>query len=239
MIQWIHEGQNTTDRSKKSSVTAMAAAEIPIPIALIYGMPSLQAETRDLTERFEDHSTRWSVQDFRLGFLHHAAEGAPLWKVSAGRWGALDREGHWISRFDLNLEKIFPSLRPNNSDTLDAWLGVTHLAENDHKHFMFPDVGWSWRAYGYAVIDIIIPKRIRLAYRDRSWMAGIVAKQEQIIFQIEDSQERRAQQLTTERRNYLIIEASRALDFGLNATLEAGIRVPRTPVYGASMTWSL
>lgn len=240
---WIGEGHEAG--KTKASQQAVVEAEIPVPLAAWIALPFVHvtaSETRDIYE----HTTVKHLQlQGTVGLLHHASEGAPLWKAEAGRWGRINGSGYSANRATLNLEKMFPVLRPYESDTLDSWVGVYTLSEPKGPTYFTPELGWSWLASNRLLIDFAFPYRARMGYRDHVWM-GVLAFRRQIVVKEvtrllddnTDGDSRSNKTLSFEEKRSIMLEASRSLGLGFELMISAGIRLPHVPSFGASILWT-
>ena len=148
------------------------SVDAPIPVALWLAMPFF-------TMRYEDQLTTnvfKTDQRFGVGFLHHAAEGEPAWRLDMVRLGNWANKPGLHARCQFNLIKSVPTLRLRASDTAYSWLGLSALKlPNSAKTIFIPELSWSRLGTDGLAIDILAPQHIYLGYRGKSFgfMTGV------------------------------------------------------------------
>ncbi|MCX6116887.1 MAG: hypothetical protein NT027_05055 [Proteobacteria bacterium] len=202
--------------------------EIPIPLAAGVAMPFVSAkQTTRQTNQFK------RSQQFELGMLHHAAEGAPLWKASLGYWRDHNLHEAAITNLSLNLEKLFPVLRPNNSDRLDSWIRLEGIHATSDSYLPVPELGWTWRSTQGAVFDFIFPRRIMIGYHEDEW-TGLIGYQEDNFYELRDSTKKTMKNSKMKR---IVFEAQRNIVESLSMHFSAGITSKSSPSISAGMKW--
>jgi hypothetical protein len=220
------EFSQTKIKDKKSSVDI----EIPVPVAFPWSMPFLKFQDRTKSE--EDQFAR--DRHIRVGLLHHAAEGAPLWKASLGPWSDHGNRFGVSTESLLNIEKIFPKLRPNNSDKLESWIQMTTLTPN-HGHTLFaPEAGWTWRSGDGLVIDFIVPRKIMVGWVEGEWLGKMGYKESNFFETVSED----SVKIKKTRSQYLVVEAERGVGLDCSLTLSAGMQLPRAPHFGLGVSWN-
>lgn len=172
-----------TDSINQSPATRIQTqeidAQIPIPQKLFFAMPYLDLSGWHMSTREQEgSSTPDSFQQGRLGIglLHHADEGAPAWKIgiSYGAGSAKINDQAQSSsrqnrygdlRLDLNLEKWIPSLRPQLTDRVFAWIGfkVVSSLDRDMGPLMLPELGWEFSRERFS-LRLVVPKEARVRW---------------------------------------------------------------------------
>jgi hypothetical protein len=227
VINFMAEGQShESDQSYQGNVDA----EIPIPVALDPGMLFLRTFAN--TRRFAGDSPL-PERSYLMGLnlLHHAAEGAPLWKVGAGYLTNSQRQSASNVDVFFNLEKLFPFLRPNGSDRAHSWIGFSSF--HNENSIVLPEFGWSWVTKDNIIFDIIAPRLIKLGYMQGEWTCSGLLRQDSIILWDQESSSR----LGIERRRYYLAEVARTFGHGFLATFGAGMSSKNAPVASFGITW--
>ena len=227
---------NSSDRDTVHSL--YTSATIPIPEAWGIAMPFVRWQERDLRIISSDDPKAKFTTDRRIfaGLLHHPAEGAPEWKIELGRQGDFQSAGHVAGTATYNLEKPFPFLRPDNSDKLDAWMGVAAIMGNNAHVFALPELGWTWRELSSGlVLDFVAPTSIRMGYHQNLWTATLGAKQNWIVISDPDS----GSGFYLKPQRLLLVEASRDLKRDFSVTFSCGLEVHDTsaPYVGLGFGW--
>lgn len=231
-VEFLSQSSRTDEQQSVRKVST--DIEAPIPFAFGIGMPFLRANGRwSQLEDAEGAVRRKRDFVFSLGMLHHAAEGAPWWKFEAGRFGCLECRGFWTSRGALNLEKAFPSLRPYNSDKLEAWLGAAAVSGENGRTYFLPEFGWTWRSTDRWLFEFVAPYSARIGMEDREWLGAATWRQD--IVPTTDKDTPSGVQL--ERSQYVFAQAGRRLAFGLNVLLSAGVKLPNTATAAVEIGW--
>ncbi len=236
-----HEGRDT-QRDQISQSRFSLDLEIPIPVAAGPGMPYMRFFTSD--SRRIDHSAHSLSDQQRLaavGLLDHAAEGAPYWKAEVGRWGRVQGRGFLFGRLDLNLEKAFPALRPGSSDKLDSWFGVWGLAgssRHERQHILAQyEVGWSWLSLSGLIAEIIVPRLLRIGFKDDEWTGSIVATQQEDLYECQRIESETVDIMCRDSKRRVMIEATKDVEFDLTVGFAAGLQRPRTPITAIQVGW--
>lgn len=235
-VEFSSSPSNAPDRDNMRSI--YTDVTVPIPKSAGIAMPFLSWRERDIESISVEDQNRSVAIDRRvtLGLLHHPAEGAPEWKVELGRQGSFTTRGHLIGSANYNLEKRFPFLRPDNSDKLDSWIGMSAIAGNNSHIFAMPELGWTWRDIGTGiVIEAVAPHVLRIGYHEEKWTATIGAKQNWIVV---DNPESHAGFYVKPQRLFLI-EATRDLQSDFFATFSGGVEIHDVygPYVGLGFGW--
>ena len=118
-----------------------------------------------------------SNQKFGLGFLHHAAEGDPEWRLEMARVGSAASKPALWGRMLLNIGKAYPWLKLDHSDELTSWIGFNAVGDDRRKTLWFPEFAWIRVARDGTVIDLAAPGRFFLGFRGTVF--GVFAGAEQ------------------------------------------------------------
>ena len=231
-IEALAEGRSSHSLVSHDTVLT---TEAPIPVPLVIAMPYLGINARLHSDTDLDN-TKTQRQNFQIGagILHHASEGAPLWKLEVGRLGGFEQQGLPYSEGSFNLEKIFPALRPHNSDKLEAWIGAFSVAGPRQKLITLPELGWNWTGSEHWYIDFIAPRRLKIGYQRDNWVSSLVWRQD-ILVTIHN--EELSSEIRLERKRFILIETSRMIGLGLSVAISAGLRLPGTPAAGVNLSW--
>ncbi|MCX6126550.1 MAG: hypothetical protein NTV34_17595 [Proteobacteria bacterium] len=231
-IDVIAEGRSP---SSVASLNTALTAEAPIPVSLVIAMPYIGIDAT-LSSEIDVDNTKTQRQSFQIGagMLHHASEGAPLWKLETGRMGSFEQQGLLYGKGSLNLEKLFPALRPHNSDKLEAWIGGFSVVGPFHKLIALPEIGWKWTGSEHWYLDFIGPRRLKIGYQKDNWVASLVWRQD-ILVTIDD--EKQASEIRCERKRFILVETTRKIGLGLSVAISAGLRLPGTPAAGVNLSW--
>lgn len=233
VVGWSVEGKDPGKTESRQAATG--DLEAPVPVALWIGMPYLHVRYAIIKEVLEaDGDHHLTDLQVTVGMLHHASEGAPLWKAETGRLGSNSDRGFWMNRASLNLEKIFPKLRPHNSDKLDSWMGVFTVTGQNYKSYAVPELGWSWISTDGFLFDINAPHRIRIGYQDREWMGAAAFIQDWAITNDHDARSG----LKIAKRRSIAAQASREIFPDLELLVSAGVRLPNVSETGMSIRWT-
>lgn len=222
------------DDENSHSQRATWNAEAPIPVAARFAMPFVHLYESGTTKYFDDSQVTF-LRDQRIfvGLLHHADEGAPLWKWEIGRWGEFGNRGYMLQRASFNIEKIMPFLRPFNSDKLDSWIGVSTISGQGGVTYALPQLGWSWASSGGWIIDMGPPEYMRVGLKDGDWTAALSLRNSWTP-QEDDS---RAGGIRVNIERLATLEAIRELPLGWSTTLSAGMKLPQTPYAALALGW--
>lgn len=233
VVEGLAEGSEAN--VTRSTLRTNADIEAPVPVALGPGMPYIHVLSYMKQTKGTDDSlgTQTDLQ-LTVGMLHHANEGAPWWKLESGRLGCLSCQGYWLNRGAFNLEKAFPVLRPNNSDKLDAWIGLSTVTGHKFKTFFLPEIGWKLTSTDHWLFEFNAPHLARVGFVDREWL-GALAWRQDIRPVVRKSE---IGKIEWERTQYLLAQAGRELSMGLDLLLSAGVRFPKTAAVSIQLSWS-
>lgn len=171
----------STPKNKSLTNQRTLKLDVPVPVALWIAMPFVTARYLDRTNT---HGFG-SEQKYGVGFLHHAAEGDPAWRLDVERLGHIRVQPAQHVRFIVNLVKQLPSLRLRPSDTTLSWTGLNVFWKPRHKTLLVPELAWTRGGPDGLYVDLVLPKHAFLGFRGNVF--EITAGLEQELRNLQDN----------------------------------------------------
>jgi hypothetical protein len=221
-----------TDTTTEAVTFGEFRAEAPVPVPIFQTLPLVHASSKAMTLQTDLEPRLIKNQIIGVGLLHHAQEGAPVWKYQLGRWSnQTDQPALW-QRLDLNLDKLFPLLRPKNSDQANSWFAL-NVTSSSLSHHVWPEFGWIWFTDDGPSIDIKAPEHILLGWKEGYWHA--FAGYHQMLFTDYHSSE--TENWGTSRRSlyWVALDVKREVTNQWHTNIGAGLTTDHYPI----VTWCL
>ena len=159
---WVTHSEQTPNDTV-THTQRFANIDAPIPAPIPGAMPFA-------TFRYHDNigpGRRRFLADQRigLGFLHHAAEGDPAWRVDVSRSGLWSVRGDLWARFIVNLVKPYPWFKLRASDAVSSWVGIHGIANGKKNIRWIPEFAWIRQDNNGLILDLLAPQHVFFGFR--------------------------------------------------------------------------